>query len=97
MLAVIATLHCTPENQEHLVSALKTLQFHSRQETGCERYELAQREMEDNIEIVVTELWESEADLDAHFAADHFVRFGSQAEGIVLQSEIKKYQVIQDS
>lgn len=96
MIAVIATLHCEADNEEHLVSALKTLQFHSRQESGCERYDLARRELDDKIQLVVTELWEDKAALDAHFHAEHFTRFGSQASDIVLDSEIIQYEVIED-
>lgn len=96
MIAVIATLHCEAENEEHLISALKTLQFHSRQESGCERYDLARRELDNKTQLVVMELWENKEALDAHFEAEHFTRFGSQAEDIVLDSEIVQYEHIED-
>ena len=95
MITVVATLQCTEENLEHVVSALKTLQFHSRQEDGCERYDIARRVTDQHIEIVITELWTSASALDAHFNAAHFERFSAQAEKIVLSSEVKKYEVIE--
>ncbi|QPG06128.1 antibiotic biosynthesis monooxygenase [Salinimonas marina] len=95
MLTVVATLQCTEENLEHVISALKTLQFYSRQEAGCERYDIARRMTEQHIEIVITELWASAAALETHFNADHFTRFSAQAEKIVLNSEVKKYEVIE--
>lgn len=96
MIAVIATLHCQEDNLEHLESALKTLQFHSRQENGCQRYDLLRRTDGDKIELVVNELWDNTEALDAHFNAGHFRRFSEQATEIVESSEIRKYRIIED-
>lgn len=96
MIAVIATLHCTEDNEEHLISALKTLQFHSRQEEGCQRYDLLQRKVGKQVELIVSELWDSDEALEAHFNAGHFNRFTAQAEDIVENTEIRKFEVLED-
>lgn len=91
MIQVTATLNCSFANAEALLSALKTLQQHSREEAGCEQYDLGRRSHEDSIEYVVIERWRSQEDLEQHFVAGHFEQFKKQTQALIICSEMRMY------
>ncbi|MGI6105412.1 MAG: putative quinol monooxygenase [Raoultibacter sp.] len=73
MIKIVANFYLKPENVEAAIELAKELVTETRQEKGCAQYDLAQSP-ESPEKIVVLESWETQADLDAHSASEHFTR-----------------------
>ncbi|MCL2658458.1 MAG: antibiotic biosynthesis monooxygenase [Betaproteobacteria bacterium] len=72
MLKVVAQFFIKNGEVEKALTLAKTLVLETRKENGCVSYELCQSLGKDT-HIVFIEEWESQAALDAHFQAPHFV------------------------
>jgi quinol monooxygenase YgiN len=71
--AVIYTF--APENVAAGEEALRGLRAGSRTETGCITFDVA-RGIDDPNVFFLYEVWADEASLEAHYATDHFQRYG---------------------
>ena len=60
------------ENLEEIKQLLAHQASVSRQETGCERFEVYQSEVETNLFFLI-EQWATTEDLDAHQNTDNFI------------------------
>jgi len=73
MIKVVARNTAQPEKLQEILKLYKELVELTRAETGCIRYELYQDVSNPSI-ITMIEEWESQAALEEHFKAAHFVR-----------------------
>jgi quinol monooxygenase YgiN len=71
--AVIYTF--APENVAAGEEALRGLRAGSRTESGCITFDVA-RGIDDPNVFFLYEVWSGEAALEAHYATDHFQRYG---------------------
>ena len=74
----------TSENREKLVEKAMELVEFSLRDKGCISYDLYKSQTNDD-RYLILETWESEDDLKAHMASDHFKR---------LVPEIEKYSTM---
>lgn len=85
---LIATITARPGQGEAVEAGLRQLVEASRQESGCLQYDL-HRQREHAEQFVMIEQWQSEAALDEHRNAAHYLHFGKtfgeQLVGVELQ------------
>ena len=65
----VVTIQVAPGRAADFASAFKVLQAISRQEEGCEQYELFQS-LDDPDKVVILERWASQALLEKHMEAE---------------------------
>jgi quinol monooxygenase YgiN len=70
MLHILARIHCTPEGAATVRDIMVELAAASRQESGCEGYEVYQR-ADDPTQFQTVELWRDQAAVDAHMSTPH--------------------------
>jgi quinol monooxygenase YgiN len=76
LLTVIAFMKAAPGKEAQLRAELEALIEPTRREDGCVNYDLHQG-VEDPSTYFFYENWESAAQLDAHLAAPHLIRFAA--------------------
>lgn len=81
MIRVIATFNCDPKNTQKAIEHAKELVMETRKEKGCVQYDLLQSEG-DEAKIVILECWNTQEDLNAHSASEHFGRLVPQLAGL---------------
>lgn len=74
MLLVIGTVRLPPERLIDARPAMKRMVAASRAEPGCRSYAYAEDVLEPGL-IRVTELWDDQSALDAHFASAHLAEW----------------------
>jgi len=77
---VIAHLVALPNRQEALKSTLAGLVEPTRQEKGCQLYQLLQSQS-DPTEFVFIEEWENQAMLNAHLTSPHINEADAKLDG----------------
>lgn len=78
-----------------LQSLLLGLLVSTRQEKGCIQYDLLHNN-EDPTDFTFVEIWESQADLEAHLASDHLQAAIQQLEGLVTAPpDIRRYHLLE--
>jgi quinol monooxygenase YgiN len=70
VLLVLGTIRLPPENLEAARGAMAQMIRASRDEPGCIDYAYAEDVLQPGL-IRVTEIWQDQAVLDAHFASPH--------------------------
>lgn len=73
-VVVVGVGRAKPGQEEQAEEAMRTMVAASHEEEGCLRYKYS-RDTADPARFVIVELWRSQADLDAHFAAPHMAVF----------------------
>ncbi|ROL71505.1 antibiotic biosynthesis monooxygenase [Pseudomonas chlororaphis] len=89
----IATLIAKPGQQATLQRELSTLVLPSRDEAGCQYYELHQ-DAEQPGTFYVLERWDDEAALEFHNNTAHFQHFIAQTRDAIEHFELKRLQLI---
>ncbi|MEM8923011.1 MAG: putative quinol monooxygenase [Actinomycetota bacterium] len=79
-IVVIGRFETTPETIEGVRDALLTMQEASRAEKGCQDYTFSV-ELGDPAIVRLSERWDDEASLLAHFATPHMAEFRAALEG----------------
>jgi len=93
MLKVIAQIYIANEADLDAVLALyQQLADESRKEDGCGKYEIYQN-LKDPTHLVVDELWESEAHLQAHAQSAHYTAIVPQAAPFACPNRKKSIQL----
>jgi quinol monooxygenase YgiN len=93
MLPVVAVIRAKEGKVQVLEQILKGLVKTTRQEKGCEQYDL-HRNADDPREFVFVERWKSEADLRAHLATPHIAAAMRRKDELIERIDIKSLQVI---
>jgi quinol monooxygenase YgiN len=76
MLLVVGTVRLPPEKLSDARPVMARMVAASRGEPGCRLYAYAEDVLEPGL-IRVTELWDDQAALDAHFASAHLAQWRS--------------------
>lgn len=79
-IVVIGRFETTTETIDEVRQALLTMQEASRAESGCQDYTFSV-ELGDPAIVRLSERWDDEASLVAHFATQHMVEFRAALEG----------------
>lgn len=89
----IATLIAKPQQQDVLKRELSALVQPSREESGCQYYELHQ-DAEQPGTFYVLERWDDEAALEFHNNSAHFQHFLAQTREAIEHFALKRLQLI---
>ena len=81
---VFAHFRAKPGNEEDLERLLLGLVEHTRQETGCQLYDLHRDEL-DPSQFLFYEIWANRQVWEAHMAAPHLAEFKPLAENLVAE------------
>jgi len=93
MLVVIAEVRVGPGAVEAVKDAVATMETESRKEPGCHTYAFSV-DISDPGMIRITECWESQADLEAHFGMPHMAGFSAALGQIDIQSmDVKAWEL----
>lgn len=79
-ITLIATIDVQPDHVDEVLSALKAVMAPSRQDEGCEHYQL-NRDPDSATIFYMVEQWASPEALDAHVNTPHFKALVSALEG----------------
>lgn len=94
MIRVIATFMLESKNVQEAIELATELVESTRKEYGCVQYDLLQAE-EAPSQLVILEGWETQADLDAHEASEHFTNLVPQLAALCLQLPgVIKYSLV---
>lgn len=64
-----------------------------REEKGCQRFDVLESEGEDD-RIVLYEIYDSRADLDAHIATEHFKTFDKASASMIAEKTVAAYALV---
>lgn len=93
MLIVAGTITTEPGGREPFLSAVQPMVAATLDEAGCHEYAFAPDPNDDN-RIMLYELWDDQASLDAHFASDHMADWQrARTDLAVADASIKKYLI----
>jgi quinol monooxygenase YgiN len=93
MLLVTATFTLDPEKIDEALRAMVIMSQCSEAEPGCSRYRFGRDLLDENI-VHLTEVWEDEASLKAHFVTPHSSAFSSVLrECLLALPEATRYDV----
>ena len=85
MIRVIATFIVEPSKIDEFTQLATEMVTITREEKGCAQYDLAQSVDEAN-RMVIIEGWQTQEDLDAHSAAEHFTRLVPQIGALCVEA-----------
>lgn len=88
-ITVVAGRTVKDEDLPEVMDLYAGLARESRREPGNISYEVF-RDLEDPCSLVIIEEWESQAALDAHFQAPHFLEIVPRIREKVLRGEIRR-------
>ena len=92
MLVLVVSVHSSAENIAAMKEAVAAMETASRAETGCKDYTFAV-ELNDPDKLRITECWEDEDALKAHFATPHMATFNeAMAKAAPTQVDISCYE-----
>ena len=93
MIVVIAEVRVGEGAVEAVRDAIATMETESRKESGCRTYAFSQ-DISDPTMVRITELWESEEDLKAHFGMPHMAAFGAALGSMDIRSmDVKAFEL----
>lgn len=91
MIRVIATFLLQSEKVDEAIKMVTELVATTRTEQGCGQYDLIQSEEKSSC-LVILEGWETQADLNAHSASEHFTRLVPLLAGMCVEPpSVKQY------
>jgi quinol monooxygenase YgiN len=64
-----------------------------REEPGCQRFDVLEPESEDD-RIVLYEIYDRRADLEAHIATEHYKAFDKASEPMILDKNVTAYALV---
>jgi len=85
MIRVVAKFSMKPEKKDEAMPLFEELIKLTRQEDGCNGYDLAKSTADDNL-LVVLESWRDKEALDKHSASEHFTRIVPQLVGMCIDN-----------
>jgi quinol monooxygenase YgiN len=74
MIALIVLMKVKPGTEEECKSLMRSMEEHTRREPGCIQY-VGHQSTDDSTHFSFYETYRSKADLDAHWASDHFKQY----------------------
>lgn len=93
MIVVLGELKVAEGAVDGVKDAIATMETESRREPGCHTYAFSV-DVSDPTMVRIAEVWESMADLQAHFSTPHMAAFGAALGNLEVQSmEVKAYEL----
>ena len=93
MLIVAGTIVTQPEGRAAFLDAVQPMVAATLDEVGCSEYVFSPDPNDDN-RIMLYELWDGQASLDAHFASHHMAAWQETRKGLaVAGASINKYMI----
>jgi quinol monooxygenase YgiN len=93
VLIVAGEIEIDPAQREPAVAAAREMMEATRREPGCLGYTFS-ADLVDPGRFRIFEEWESQAALDAHFAAPHMAAFQAKVAGLGVRGmRIQKYEI----
>lgn len=93
MLIVAGEIEIDPARRDEAIAAAREMMGVTRGEPGCLTYAFS-ADLADPARFRIFEEWESQAALDAHFAAPHMAAFQARMAGLGVRGmQIRKYEV----
>jgi quinol monooxygenase YgiN len=93
MLIVAGEIEIDPAHREEAVAAALEMMEATRREAGCVTYAFS-ADLADPGRFRIFEEWESQAALDAHFAAPHMASFQARVAALGVRAmRIQKYEI----
>lgn len=89
MITIIAEFSCPPKERERVLTLLRDLDAATALEPGCIYYRHAV-DVSTPEQIVLSEIWEDDHSLLAHFRSPHFRAFRRMAIEIGMRSHIRQ-------
>jgi quinol monooxygenase YgiN len=74
MIVLIVHMKVRPGTEEECKRLIRAMEEHTRTEQGCIQY-VGHQSLEDSTRFSFYETYKSRADLDAHWASEHFKRY----------------------
>lgn len=84
----VVNLDIKPADRDNFVAAVKENGAAAVKEPGCHEFNIAASQKDPN-HIVLFEVWDSAAALDAHRASDHFKQFAANTKDMVAKRDLK--------
>ncbi len=94
MIIIIGRAEVDPDRVEELRPALQAMMRQTFEESGCLSYSLAVEDPGGNgrpAVLAITERWEDECALKAHFESDHMAAFNKAAEGAIWSIDVRMF------
>lgn len=88
MIIVIATLKIAPGSEQEVLKAAEKVIAATRQEPGCDRYDL-HADVSDPTTLVFVEEWASRTDLDLHFERPHMAEWRAASAPHLINRRVK--------
>ncbi|SRR5579883_936590 len=93
MIIIAGTGLIRPEKLNEAVQSVQEMVRTTRQEEGCLDYSVYVDPLQ-NTKFMIFEQWNSQADLERHFATAHFQQFGSYLNTVIDgELQIHRYEV----
>jgi len=93
MIYVIATTKVKPGQRDAYIAGHKKCIAETHKEKGCHAYAFSE-DFADPTLVRLFELWESEADLHAHFVTPHMAKFQAAIGSIKPRDfDVKRYEI----
>lgn len=93
MLVIAGHIRLDPARRDQAVAAAVEMMRETRQEKGCQSYVFSEELGEPGC-FRIFEEWDSQAALDAHFAAPHMATFQTAMAGFgITEMAVQKYEV----
>lgn len=93
VIVIAGHLRVKPERRDEWMEAALAMSRASQAEDGCVTYRFY-ADLEDPNLILLFEVWESEAALEAHFKTDHIAEYRSKiADLVAAPSKLTRYEV----
>ncbi len=74
MIVLIVHMKVKPGTEEECKRLMRILEVHTREEPGCIQY-VGHQSIEESTRFSFYETYRSKADLDSHWASDHFKKY----------------------
>ena len=96
MLVIVVEVRVEEGALDALKEAIAAMETESRKEPGCHTYAFS-IDVSDPTMVRITERWESEADLEAHFTLPHMAAFRAALGQLDIQSmDAHAYEVARE-
>ena len=93
MLIVAGSIIAEPGGREPFLTAVQPMVSATLNEAGCHEYAFTPDPNDDD-RVLLYELWDDQAALDAHFASAHLAAWQETRKGLAVTSaSIKKYVI----
>jgi quinol monooxygenase YgiN len=92
MIALIVHMKVKPGTEEECKRLMRIMEEHTRKESGCIQY-VGHQSLEDPTRFSFYETYRSKADLDSHWASDHFKKYVTGGLDKIVVERVKELAI----